>query len=308
MEKLSQTTFDHLRSWLGFEELHKFRRVSKAWENVENVDKVVTLGNGPSTAANVDRITHLMIESLQGTFVEIRTIEELLLKNKSCLQYLKIDFNYCCLGKAFKYIRIPPLPYVKKLTMLCDDEDEGMKLFCQKMIQAMPRLEILEIPSIYDYKIVDFNDMKEVKTIEINKNLGTAVERDGYQLKNAHLGKLQEVRIYSSYSEEIDDSILPIWISAFPNITFSFRFDFKLGRNFKIKECVWTKNNLRVKRIVASIDNFPVRDIATALKNLVQRFEAIRAGPLEVSYEIDSSWTKTNELAFILVLAKMKEL
>lgn len=308
MEKLSQTTFDHLRSWLSVDELHKFRRVSKAWENVENVDKVVHFGEiDIASSANVNRITHLTIDSLRGVFVEIRTIEELLLKNKSCLQSLTLEFEYGY-GSALENIRVPQLPCVKRFKILFEDDEDGDgDLFCQKMIRAMPRLKSLDISSVYEFKILDFNDMKELKTIGINKDVGR-LGTNGYQLKNADLGQLQEVLICAYPGYKLHDSILPIWIIGFPNIAFHFRFDFVLGQNFKIKECIWNKTVLKVKKIEASIDNFPVRDIAASLRALVQRFEAIRPGPLQVKGEFGASWSNTNEFAFKLVLSKMKEL
>ena len=233
-----------------------------------------------------------------------RTIEELLSKNKTHLQFLRFEFDHCFTDTTFQYLSLPFLPHVKTLWIDCMNDQPGIEDFCQKMLRATPNLVVFKIPSLFINLSLDFKFMTRLKTIQVRYENWHF--RD-IEIINAEIGTLQEVQFFSDLpdTQNINVDLVRPWIEAFPTITCRFQFEIILHKSFKIEECIWTQTVLTMLHFQVSLVDFPVNLIARNMFTLYESLTALRPGhTLAIRAPLQTDWEKSpSEAAFDLVLS-----
>jgi len=313
MDRLPSSLFNHFRSWLTFSELHKNRRVSKRWTQLRDVEKVLTLGKSFLPFANFDKITSLSVEQMRGCSLELLKIHEIMTRNVNNLSTLRIHVWFTeqrdyTLVKNF----VSSLPIFPKLTELILSDEHGLEdemvPFYIKIIALCPKIKILELDNIYEFKIFDFSCFPDLEILRIEQDFN---EYD-HDIKNADQGSLKKLKIshYWTAPTGIQCPKIPMWIEFFPEIEITFSYGIEIGDHLRIKECVWSKSALTVKKIWIDVDLVAkmLKDTAEKLKEIICHLENIRSHPLQINVDFMNIMAETDMLAFKLVIARMKHL
>jgi len=122
MKKLSKDTFNEVRSFLSFKELHLSRNVSKSWANIEKVEKQVEsiedLQSPFACFSNLYDITVTIEEYSRDVYLIMRCLSE----SRDSLKYISIDMNDDISGidrNSIPWV-IPMLPNVESIYAASD--------------------------------------------------------------------------------------------------------------------------------------------------------------------------------------------
>ena len=304
MQSLPSNLFDHFRSWLTFAELHKNRRVSARWRHVGDVEKVVDLDDQFLPFANFDNITSLSVEEMKGSCLELTKLYEIMTHNQTSLSKISFDFYYSNPRSMAAFASaLPEFPNATEFKIRSEDDDEGMSRFYRNLITRIPKVKFMTLENLFHFQTFDFSALAELESLRIEK------DNTEYEIKNAEQGKLKELTIFwHAEVSNADYPMLPVWVELFSDVEVTFAYGIKLGENLKIKECIWTKSTLSVKKIEINVDAVEVKKTAEKLKEFIGYLQSIRPHPPKVDIDFKDHVADTDRLAFSLVIARMKQL
>jgi len=212
MESIPTGTFDEIRSYLTFWEIHRTRATAKQWYDIDNVDKTMIHSNYignlnfnfiPFTASTEQVTTYNIMGFGHPNYMDLTC--RVLQQNSRSLKKIKIDTR-----NEFPPIfawRCPEFPNVTELCLVALPQNSSRML-----MGRCPNLRKLSCPAVSSFSTIDLAMFPTLEEIEISQWI------HGLQNTHEHLKKITLVDS-QGWTIAID------WISEYvriPNIIVAF--------------------------------------------------------------------------------------